>query len=267
MTDGNWNNFTIEHNTPDSIIHLIDSHGDSTGVTAYVYDPFGGVNSGGGTFTPDSQLDLPVSVTSDSYYGHTENFLNRVEPTGGFIFENLELNISYNFEIFSSMMDVSDNREVLYAVIGENEKNTRLDASNNSSNIALIENIYPDSEGKILLSAEPGSNNDNSYGLFYLGAIRITYNPSTLTAKQEVKLLEDTLNIFPVPFDDKLSIVNVPLKSIVCLYSIEGVKILEVQNNLNRQIQLDTSGIHSGIYILRVSNGVFFLKTMKVVKS
>ncbi len=263
-SEGNWNNFNLaQMANPESIVELVDSKGNYTGISSYVYDSFGGANRSGSE-TPDESLNMLGSATKDSYFGNTEPFQDEVCPTGGFKFTGLEAGTAYSFQIFASRMNVTDNREAKYTAVGQNTGSATLNPSDNTSNFANIWDIMPDANGVITLNSEPGPNNDNRTGFFYIGVIRIAYEVTT--SNNALELDGEKINVYPVPFNDKLTLANVPLRSTISVYTIRGVKVLEVQSNENGLMELNTSAFRTGIYLLNVSNGDSLMKIFKVVK-
>lgn len=265
LSTPNWNNFTAANNNPDSKIKLIDSKGNTTGIIAYVNDIFSAVNTSG-TTTPDASLEIPATASSDSYYGHTEEFNGKVVPKCSFIFENLETDVEYDFKIFASR-EATDNRDTKYTIVGSNSGTANLNVANSTYKMAVINNIVPDDHGRVTLSVEKGANNTNSYGFFYIGAIRILYDSPLVTDNNELGLDIGNINVYPVPFYNTLSVANVPLHSIVSVYSSTGDKVFELIHNKGGTIFLDTSGYAEGIYILRISNEDLLFKSFKVIKT
>ncbi|MGE0078014.1 MAG: GDSL-type esterase/lipase family protein [Bacteroidales bacterium] len=174
-TDGNWNNLTSATGG-ETIADLVNMEGNSSGIAVWVHDAFTGINEYG-TTSPDASLDMAASATSDSFFGNIQPFYNVTEPTGGITFSNLDSNSKYTFEIFGSRADgtASDNREVQYTATGKTTETASINTLNNVSNFATIANMQPNDNGTITIVAAPGSNNNNSYGFFYMGAVRVTY--------------------------------------------------------------------------------------------
>jgi lysophospholipase L1-like esterase len=172
-TSGNWNNLTAYAGN-ETISDLINFEGNNTGFSVYISDSFGGINEYG-TSSPDESLGLEATATADSFFGNTVAFYGSTEPTAALTITGLDVTTSYSFSFFASRPDVTDNREALYTVTGENTGSASLNASNNTTNVATVEGIVPTSDGKIVVTVAPGSNNNNSYGFFYLGAMTITY--------------------------------------------------------------------------------------------
>ncbi len=172
-TAGNWNN--VVQTTMSQVgmtVNLINSEGASTGAVLTVTDAFNNVNAAG-TTSPDAALPFPSTATADSFFGNDVAFGGATEPTGGIEFTGLEPAKYYSFQVFASRMSVTNNRETKYTITGNNTLSANLDAANNTSNMAKIYNIQPDATGKITLAVQKGTNNNDSYGFYYLGAIQM----------------------------------------------------------------------------------------------
>lgn len=177
-----WNNF--QSATKETKLYLINSQNQNTGISAWVHDPFTGVNTTG-TSTPAENLKLPSSATSDSFFGSVEPHSGVSEPTGGLTLAGLNRNSLYSLSFFASRTGVSDNRETAYQVVGESIDTLYLDPANNTENIVTVENIKPSSEGTIIINVAPGPNNTNSSKYYFIGAIKI------VSERQEVECDED----------------------------------------------------------------------------
>jgi len=181
-SSGNWNNVipTIQNETGLSV-DLIASNGVATGVTLTITDSFDLINTNG-TTTPNAALPFIASATRDSYFGATDaGFNGNVNLTGGFTLTGLDASKYYSFSVFASRVGVSDNRETLYTVAGASTDSEALNVSNNTSNTANILNIQPNADGNITFQAEPGDNNNNSSGFFYLGAVQLIISDEPIT--------------------------------------------------------------------------------------
>lgn len=222
-TPGNWNNVAIV-NAADATgisLGLIDSNGTSTGVTLTIDDAFDTVNTAG-TTSPDVSLPFPSSATADSFFGETSTFNGTLEPTGGFILTGLNPAKYYSFSIFASR-NTSENREAQYTLVGLTTQVVTLNPSNNVSQTADVLDLQPNASGEITLTAEPGPNNANSTGFYYLGAIEMITSDSPLSAT--AFKLKEMLNIYPNPvsevFDVKLNL-REDSKVKIEIYDING---------------------------------------------
>ncbi len=183
-TEGNWNNITTTTNgETDITANLIDDSGGTMGITLTIDDPFD-INNTAGTTTPDSSLPFLATATRDSFFGETSSFNGTTEPSGGFILTGLDPTKYYSFSIFASRNGVSDNRETLYTISGNTTESATLDPANNTSNTAEILNLNPTGDGELTLRAEPGVNNTNSTGFYYLGAIKLTVSDEPITIEE-----------------------------------------------------------------------------------
>lgn len=178
-----WNNFP-ERLVGSKIDLLRNEHNLQTAINMEVIDGFTGVNESGST-SPSAGIGMPVSATSDSYFGSVKEWSGSISPTGGFLVSGLKADKTYTFELFASRMGVGDNRETKFLFTGIDVDSVYLDAANNEANIASI-SLLPNAEGEIELIVSPGENNTNGYGFYYVGALKIIYDeedalPSVIT--------------------------------------------------------------------------------------
>ncbi|MEE9349144.1 MAG: T9SS type A sorting domain-containing protein [Flavobacteriaceae bacterium] len=184
-TQTNWNNVVSASVNEDGLfLNLINVDGNYTGETILLNDSFEAYNNAG-TTNPASNLPFPLSATRDSAFGEINPFNGNTNPTGGFILSNLDPNKYYSFSIFASRMGVSDNRETAYTVTGQNTITSNLNPSNNVSNTIDILNIIPNDSGTITFSATAGSSNTNSFGFYYLGAIKMASTNTAISSVNE----------------------------------------------------------------------------------
>lgn len=169
---GAWNN--ISDQKTGTVPDLITSSGLNSGLSVAITDDFNGTNNSG-TTTPDPALNLPSTASDDSFFGNTASFGGQIQPTAELLFSNLDTATAYSFTIFGSRMGVSDNRETQYTVSGNTTIVVTLDVANNESLAAIVNDLRPDTNGEITLLAEPGPNNTNGSGFYYLGALRMSY--------------------------------------------------------------------------------------------
>jgi len=185
-TTGNWNNI---HDHQAANVQLINDEGVNTGFTLKISDPFyNGFNTNGPTSVSGEASIFPGTATSDNFFGHMLNWSTTpANPKGIIVFSGLQPEKYYSFSIFASRMAVSDNREAKYIFEGKTTHTTSLDASNNSSRIAVSNNLQADTNGEIKLTVEAGDNNNNATRFFYIGAmrIRISVSPSAIISMKE----------------------------------------------------------------------------------
>ncbi len=173
-----WNNLTTSYSLS-QIDDCLNSKGNYTGITVALTDAFGGMNKDGRV--ANDSLNIVDSAASDSFYGQSSN------PSGAITFSNLDPSKSYNFAFYGSR-EATDNRETKYVVQGSNSGTDYLDAASNSEYMAHVNNIIPDSEGTITVTVSAGSNNTNSAGYFYLGALVLTYDGTEGVGEKELEL-------------------------------------------------------------------------------
>jgi hypothetical protein len=178
-TPGNYNNFIMNPPVTGSIANAIDSTGASTGIGATVSGFFNGSNTTG-TATPTGAAAalFHPQATRDNAFGHAAAFgTNPLTPEGTVAFTGLDPSTAYNFTIFAARIGVTDIREAKYVVTGANSGMALLNASGNTSNLAVISGIFPTAGGTIDLKASPGPNNNSTSQFYFLGALELAAVP------------------------------------------------------------------------------------------
>jgi hypothetical protein len=167
---GTWNNLSGQ-----AVENLICTDGKRLGYRLTVTDAFAGINTNG-TTTPDAALSLPPSATSDTLYG-CDDFGGKKEPTAQLTIDGLDPAKTYRLTFFASRMGVKDNRQTEYKVTGASSETLYLNASNNTSAVAASGWNAPDTAGRIVVDLKKGSENNNSNGFYYLGALKLESAP------------------------------------------------------------------------------------------
>lgn len=165
LSTGNWNNLNSYSNG--SASNLVDDLGNSSTINANVTDPFLQSNELGIT-TPTGSNPFPSSATRDAFYGDNSN------PIGSVTLSGLNAAKVYDFNIFSSVKDQTDNQETKFTAIGLNTVTASVNSASNTSQLALLENVSPDSSGNIEIRVTKGSNNNNVNGYYYINSLKIT---------------------------------------------------------------------------------------------
>lgn len=165
---------------PIELLNTIDSTGASTGIGLSASGFYHGGNPNG-TSAPSGDAAIFVSsATRDNAFTHVGQWgPEPTNPKAELVLTGLDNSTAYDFTFFASRMNVSDNRETMYTVVGSSTAVAYLDAANNVSNVATVNGIYPDA-GSITINFEAGPNNNNQTGAVltrfaYLGAMRVEY--------------------------------------------------------------------------------------------
>lgn len=175
-TGGNCNNLDWHQNP---IADCIDDTGASTGIGLTVHDAFyttSANNNGTQSPTGDAAM-FDAQTTRDSLYGCTEPWYDQTQPTIGVTLTGLNPALTYDFTLFASRLGTSDNREAQYDAMGLNSGTALLNSVGNVSEVAIIAGISPTPAGEIMVEAQPGPNNNNSYGFYYWGAMKVDIVP------------------------------------------------------------------------------------------
>jgi lysophospholipase L1-like esterase len=178
-----WNN--VISPVSGQVSNLLNSIGNQTGYSLSVHDSFNGINSSG-TQNPDSSFGFPSSATLDSFFGNTVTFNNGLEPTGGVRFSGLDITKLYTIVIFASRI-ATDNRQTCYDIEGLTIQQLCLNASSNTA-LTVTDSLYPAPDGTITITTFPGPDNNNTYGFFYLNAMKLIYDHVPDTGQANVTL-------------------------------------------------------------------------------
>lgn len=136
--------------------------------------PFNAANSDG-TVSPSSSLNLPVVATQDTFFGNEKSFNGVVAAKAALELRGLDKAKTYTFEFFASRMSGDGtNRDSRYKVMGYSSVETSLNATNNTSKTVKV-SVKPNANGIIRIEFTKGYANNNPYGAFYIGSIRIKY--------------------------------------------------------------------------------------------
>ncbi len=180
---GAWND--IDQTTLGVPLVLVDETGAPTGITWDVVSSqdFDSANSAG-TSAPTPPLStFPVSATRDVVYGSNGKTvvveLSGLAP-GSFV----------DLVFGASRLNVTDERTTDYLVQGFNAGVGTLDPSNNTSEVATVEDILVDDQGRVTISVKAALENTNpGTHFFYLGAVKLDV---TVPAEPAVALAFDT---------------------------------------------------------------------------
>lgn len=162
--------------TQGSKINLKDSLNVFVGMSLTILERFNNINTNGAINTTTS-LNMPNNVSARNFYGNARGpiFGGVVTPQGVIEVAGLIKTLTYNFSFFGSRA-ASDNRETKYTVTGANTGSASINTASNSTDVATINNIQPNADGKIIISVTAGDNNLTTNGWFYLNAAKITSN-------------------------------------------------------------------------------------------
>lgn len=172
----NWNELALATADLPDLIYLDDGASSGIGLVTDDTLAFGGINSAG-TTTPGgaaAAAGFVNGVTNDSLFGNTAPFGPGVFPEAILTFTGLKANATYKFTFFASRMNVGDNRETTYSLVGATSEILNLDPANNTDNVAVSGQLSADGSGEIVLNVEPGANNNNGFGFYYLGGLIIS---------------------------------------------------------------------------------------------
>ncbi len=193
-----WNNITsVTEGTVGS--GLVTADGEPTEVELVIVSRFGGVNGDG---TRDASAPFPAQATRDSFYANTEEFSGLSDLSPIISLTGLDPGMIYDFTFYASRMNVSDNRETRYTVIGANTASADLNAASNVTEVAVVTGITPvvgDFGGEITIEFTPTENNDQPNHFIYLGVMKVTFREPSVTP-------DDLVMLPPVVQDGKITL-------------------------------------------------------------
>ncbi len=169
------------------VANAIDTTGAATGVSLTVTSDTGWNTNGpnrSGPLAPTAPASdyFDGETTRDAMFGHTVTFNGLPpRPLVEYTIAGLDPSLTYDFTFYASRGAVSDIREAQYDVVGLNAGVALLDAGNNVGNIAQVLGIAPTAAGEVVMTIQPGPNNNNSSGFYYLGGLDINPVPEPAT--------------------------------------------------------------------------------------
>lgn len=183
QTLGNYNNIVVNPPGVLSILNSLDSTGAPTGISVTASGFFNGSNqTGTNAANPVSGVAATIfdpQATRDNAFGHAAAFgTNPLTPQATVLFSGLDGSgaTTYDFTFFAARIGVTDIRDALYDVTGANNGSAVLNASGNTSNVAIVSGITPTAAGNITLLVSPGPNNNSASRFYFLGAIQLVSN-------------------------------------------------------------------------------------------
>ena len=180
QTNPNWNNIVPATTT---LFALFDSDGNLVPGNAglEITDTFfqtGEPSQLGSEAPAGDAAAYPVNATDDYFFGHVSPFAGAdANPLGQVKLFNLNPGNFYSFTFFASRQTVSDTRDARYTVKGASTDSAVLNASNNNTEVVRVLDIAPDGNNEIFVDVEPGPNNDNSVGFYYIGLMQVDIRP------------------------------------------------------------------------------------------
>jgi len=177
-----WNNLGQQqavHTTGD--ITLLNTAGQPTGISVRFIQPFNGTNAAGPESAPD--LPFPATAIKDSLYGNaapwSSGWISKTDPLLPVLeFIGLTPGKRYTFTYFASRKG-GPSRDTDYSLDnGDHTTVVTLDASNNTSRVAISDPIQPSPDGKLTLKLTPGEANATTQKFVYLGLLKIESAPA-----------------------------------------------------------------------------------------
>ncbi|TWT85344.1 hypothetical protein Pla123a_01510 [Posidoniimonas polymericola] len=169
-----------------SFTDMLDSNGVPTAIdVGHVGFPANGNSAGHTGVTGDAAI-FADGATSDSLFGHTNDFNGFLAPNPIITFSDLDASgaTTYDFVLYAGRNGGSIRAgDYVFTDANGSVAFTDYDASLNTSEVIAVNGLVADANGEISLSMTAGATNDTSQRFFYINAMRITTNvpePSVL---------------------------------------------------------------------------------------
>ena len=215
------------------------------------------VSSGGGVLRPNTTGE-PETVFPQNV-GRTYNFIRNDDNTPVvFTVSGLDLSSYYAVDFFSSkaLPSNGDERKVFFTI---GDKTLHVSAVGNKDSVLTIAGVKPTSLGEMPITiSKPNGYSAN------LNALIIRKSGLVNSGND---ILMSGIRYYPVPVKDKLFLNNLPLNSLISVYTISGIKLYDVENGNETDIQIEMSNYYSGVFVVKVTD-LSTKKTMnfKVIK-
>lgn len=220
-----------------SIANLLNQASKRTSAALKVVKRFNGVNRNG-TKTPAAATGFDSSTASDSWFGNDVAFGGVVAPSAQLELSGLNPALSYDFRFFASRMGASgENRETQYEVSGASAAIAYLNVSENTANVAQVAGVRPNSAGKVAITLKKGPKNNNAYGFFYLGGMKVTANGASAPLAQEIRIDFGAPSVpLPAHWNDGRGLIRsggIALKTMTGATTPYDLTVLSPFNNVN----------------------------------
>lgn len=186
-TADNFTGIPADVSNSTTVMNIIDSDGTPTNIDLTVSRVSGDASNGprleagghnDGVLSGDALAYGFDIAAQDSLYGRTIG--GNVRPTITVTLSDLDPEQIYNFVGFAARGAINppvDDRSGNYSFVGANSGSADLNASNNESDVFIVNGIVPDANNQIILTISPSASNNNPNGLFYINALRIEAVP------------------------------------------------------------------------------------------
>ncbi len=166
-----WNTITPAMRT---YTWITDANSNVTGITLTSTNAFLGTNTNGPTYTTAHML-MPGWVSQSCMWGYAAESFGNQKPKASctLTIGHLNPDLKYDFTFFASRQDCQDWRETMFTLQGDKVYSDGVDAANNTSHTAIIKNVSPTTDGRIIINVSPGKRNNNKNRFYYLNAMTI----------------------------------------------------------------------------------------------
>lgn len=169
--DPNWNSITPQMRT---FTWITDANGNATGITLTSTNAFLGTNTNGPSYTTTNML-MPSSVSQSCMWGYAADSFGGQKPKSSctLTLGHMNPDLKYDLTFFSSRQNCQDWRETAFTLQGDKVYTGGVEAANNITHTAIIKDVKPTADGRIIINVAPGNRNNNKNKFYYLNAMTI----------------------------------------------------------------------------------------------
>ncbi|MGV3539108.1 MAG: T9SS type A sorting domain-containing protein [Rufibacter sp.] len=260
-----WNNIT-DH-IAGSITNLVNDRGEASGFGIAITERFNATNTNG--VMADPALGIPSNASRDNFFGNALPFSGQTYATPTLTITGLRPGADYSFSFYGSRASTAanENRETKYTVTGSTTGSATLAVTDNSTNVATVNNVRPNPDGTITIKVEAGDNNNSASKFTHLNAMTMTtgYRDPLSSASEA---LAAKLRVYPNPTTGDVFVStqgDFKIEGLQVL-SISGQKVLE-KGKLNTFTEkLNVTGLAKGVYIIQIQTNKGQLHSRLVVQ-
>jgi hypothetical protein len=166
-----WNTITPAMRT---YTWIKDANSNVTGITLTSSNAFVGTNTNGPTYTTTNML-MPGGVSQSCMWGYAADSFGNQKPKASctLTLGHLNPDLKYDLTFFASRLDCKDWRETSFTLQGDKVYTDGVDAANNTSHTAMVKNVAPTADGRIVITVAPGERNNSKNKFYYLNAMTV----------------------------------------------------------------------------------------------
>lgn len=237
-----WNSLTSYSTSGTPLNNMVDNNGNITNISLKVTTGFYGNNATTGMGSTTTDLNMPDEVSKSNMFKNASG--------GVFSITGLDSSKKYKFTIFGSRGDLTEARNVVYALNDASSSSVTLDVANNATNLAVLDEISPNANGSLNFTLNFGENNTT---FTHINALKIELASSQTTGLWNKKQDENNSlkvyrsgSIFKLMWDSENN-----SKALVQIYNVQGKLLQNISVSGSNSVDVNIE--NSGVYVVKVN--------------